>query len=119
MATNQKFDKGDSLSLPVPADTDAGVPVMVGALCGHTRTPEGEGGNDDGFATVDLVGCYEDTVTGALVPGKAVYMIGTADGAGLLAGALTATSTGNTLFGYSVTTKGSGSGLATIRPARV
>ena len=119
MATNQKFDRGDSLSLPVPSGTTAGVFVLVGALCGVTRTKEGEGGNATGFATVDLVGPYEVSVTGALKPGTAVYMIGTPDGNGLLAGALTATSTSNTLVGYSLTTKGSGAGLATVRPARV
>lgn len=119
MATNQVFDHSDTISLPVPADTAGGVAVMVGALPGTTRNAEGTGGNADGFATVDLVGAYEQTVTGALKPGTAVYMTGTADANGLLAGALTATSTANTLWGYSLTTKGSGSGLATIRPARV
>lgn len=122
MASNQKFDRGDSLSLPVATGTLAGAPVLVGALAGTTRTKEGslEGGtstvkstsgNLAGFATVDLVGCYEFTVTGALSPGTAVYITS--------GGALTATSTSNTLWGYSVTTKGSGSGLATVRPARV
>lgn len=117
MATNQVYDHGDSLSLPVPADTASGVAVLVGELAGFTRNAEGEGGNDAGTATVDLVGCYEVTVDGALTPGAPVYMIGTPAG-GLLAGALTATSTGNTLFGHSLTTKGSGSGLATVRPKR-
>ncbi len=111
MATNQIYDHGDSVSLPVPADTAAGVPVLVGAFVGFTRTAEGTGGNAENFATVDLVGCYEYAVTGALTPGTAVYITA--------GGALTATSTSNTLFGYSLTTKGSGSGPATIRPARV
>jgi hypothetical protein len=111
MATNQKYDKGSSLSLPVPADTASGAPVLVGALCGTTRCAEGEGGNAANYATVDLEGAYEFTVAGALTPGVAVYITS--------GGALTATSTSNTLWGYSLTTKGSGSGLATVRPARV
>lgn len=119
MATNQKFDRDESMSLPVPSGTAAGVFVLVGALVGITRTKEGDGGNAAGFASVDLVGAYEVSVTGALKPGTAVYMIGTPDANGLLAGALTATSTSNTLVGYSLTTKGSGSGLATVRPARI
>lgn len=118
MATNQVYDHGDSLSLPVPDDTASGVAVLVGELAGFTRTAEGEGGNVAGNATVDLVGCYEVTVTGALKPGTQVYMAGTPDSDGLLAGTLTATSTDNTYFGVSVTTKGSGSGLATVRPKR-
>lgn len=122
MASNQKFDYGDSLSLPVATGTLSGVAVLVGALSGTTRTKEGslEGGTATlrssagqlaGFATVDLVGCYEQTVTGALTPGTAVYITA--------GGALTATLTGNTLWGYALTTKGAGSGLATVRPARV
>lgn len=111
MATNQKYDKANSLSLPVPDGTLAGAPVLVGALCGTARTKEGEGGNADNFATVDLEGAYEFTVTGALTVGQAVYITS--------GGALTATSTGNTLWGYALTAKGSGSGLATVRPARI
>lgn len=122
MAANQKFDRGDSLSLPVATGTLSGAPVLVGALPGTARTKEGslEGGtataksttgNLAGFATVDLVGCYEFTVSGALTPGTAVYITP--------GGAMTATATANTLWGYSVTTKGAGSGLATVRPARV
>lgn len=111
MATNQKFDKGESLSLPVTAGTLSGVPVLVGAFCGTTRTKEGEGGNAAGYATVDLLGAYEFTVTGALTPGAAVYVTS--------GGALNVTASGNTLWGYSLTTKGSGAGLATVRPQRV
>lgn len=112
MAINQKFDRGDSLSLPVATDTVAGVAVFVGDLPGTTRTDEGTDGNAAGFATVDLVGCYEQTVTGALTPGAKVYRV-TADGT------LNAAATGAVLWGYSLTTKGSGSGLATVRPARI
>lgn len=111
MAKNQVFDRGDSVSLPVPADTAAGVPVVIGSFVGTTRTAEGTGGNAENYATVDLVGCYEFTVTGALTPGTPVYITS--------GGALTATATSNTLWGYSLTTKGSGNGLATVRPARI
>ncbi len=112
MATNQKFDHADSVSLPVPAGTLTGVPVFVGDLAGTTRTKEAEGGNASGFATVDLVGAYEFTVTGAVTPGAKVYRV-TADGT------LNASATGAVLWGYSLTTKGSGAGLATVRPARI
>ena len=122
MSLNQKWDAGDSLSLPVATGTLPGVPVMVGALAGTTRTAEGsvDGGSANlrsqagelaGFAAVDLIGCYEQTVSGALTPGTAVYLTP--------GGALTGTATGNTLWGYALTTKGAGSGLATVRPARV
>lgn len=118
MATNQKYDRAESVSLPVADGTVSGKAVIVGGFAGTTRTKEGDGGNADNFATVDLVGAYEQTVTGALIPGQAVYMTGTPDGSGLLQAALTATATNNTLWGYSLTTKGSGAGLATIRPKR-
>jgi hypothetical protein len=118
MATNQKFDRAESINLPVPTGTGSGVAVVCGRLCGTTRTKEAEGGNVTGEATVDLVGAYEQTVTGALKVGQAVYMTGTPDGNGLLAAALTATSTSNTLWGTAITAKGSGSGLATVRPDR-
>ena len=111
MATNQRYDKADVVSLPVPDGTVAGAPVLVGALPGTARTAEGTGGNADNYASVDLVGAYEFTVTGALTPGAAVYITS--------GGALNVTSSGNTLWGYSLTTKGSGAGLATVRPARV
>lgn len=120
MALNQKYDHGDSLSLPVPADTPSGRPVLVGAFCGTTRCEEGTGGHATGYASVDLVGAYEFTVAGALKVGQAVYIAGTPDANGLLTAAtLTATSTSNTLWGYALTAKGSGSAPATVRPARI
>lgn len=112
MATNQKFNRADSMSLPVADGTLAGVPVFVGDLPGTTRTAEGEGGNANLFATVDLVGAYQFTVTGALTPGAKVYRV-TADGT------LNASATSAVLWGYSLTTKGAPAGLATVRPARV
>lgn len=122
MAGNQKFDQGDSLSLPVATGTLAGAAVLVGALPGTTRTKEGslEGGTATlrssagqlaGFATVDLVGCYVQTVTGAVAVGAPVYITA--------GGVLTATLTGNTLWGYALTPTGAGPGPATVRPARV
>lgn len=113
MALNQKFDSADSFSVPVPADTAAGVPLLIGAgnVPGTTRTKEGEGGNVDGFATVDFAGAYEFTVTGTLTVMQPVYITA--------GGAMTATSTSNTLWGFALTAKGSGSGLATVRPAKV
>ena len=49
-------DPADKLSLPVPADTASGAPVLVGSLPGVTATAEGEGGNVDGNASVWLAG---------------------------------------------------------------
>lgn len=111
MALNQEFDHGDSVELPVPADTPSGTAVIVGALCGTTRNAEGTQGSRQNHATVDLVGCYRQTVAGALTPGVPVYLTS--------GGSLTATSTGNTLWGHSLSVKASGSGLAVVRPARV
>lgn len=119
MATNQIYDNTDSIVLPVAADTAAGKPVMVGDFCATTRTPEGEGVSvGDLEATCDLVGGYEQTVTGALTVGQKVYMTGTPSG-GFLSAALTATATDNTHWGYAITAKGSGSGLAIVRPRKI
>lgn len=119
MATNQRFDRVDSLTLTVADGLAAGKPVIVQDFCGTTRTPEGEGVGVAALeAVVDLVGAYEQTVVGALTPGQKVYMVGTPS-SGYLAGTLTATSTDNTHWGYALTTKGSGSGLATVRPRAV
>jgi predicted RecA/RadA family phage recombinase len=112
MATNIVFEPTDSLSLPVPADTLSGAPVMVGALPGVTLTAEGEGGNPSGFATVSLSRVASIPVTGAVATvGLAIYITS--------GGVLTATSTDNTLWGYSVATKGSGTAPLRVRPAQV
>ena len=109
MATNEIFKFGTHVSLPVPADTKAGVPVRIGILNGFSETPEGAGvGNIEGYASINFDGAFQVDVTGALTPGQAVYITS--------ANALTATATGNALFGASLSTKGTGVGKATVKP---
>ncbi|MGY1593244.1 capsid cement protein [Geodermatophilus sp. SYSU D00708] len=96
---NEIFRDADRISLPVPADTPAGAPVLVGV----TATAEGQGGNAEGRATVWRKGEYSLSVTGAVASeGLPIYITS--------ANALTTTTTGNTLFGYAHGTKGSGAG---------
>jgi predicted RecA/RadA family phage recombinase len=109
---NLIFNQATKISLPVPADTPSGAPVLVGSLIGVTATAEGEGGNAPGRATVWREGEYELTVTGAVASeGLPVYITA--------AGALTMTATGNTLFGYSHGTKGTGDGPLNVILHRV
>ncbi len=113
MAKNEVFRDADHLSLPVPQDTPSGTPVIVGSLVGITQTKEGEGGNADGYASVFRKGTHSVPVTGAIASvGTPVYI----PPAG---GALTATATGNTVWGYALATKGSGTGPLTVAIARV
>ena len=105
MALNEKFRYGDHVSLPVPADTAPGSPVLVGALPGVTQTAVGEGGNPAGHATVWLTGVFDLTV------GKAVYITA--------AGALTNAASGNTPFGYALATKAAAAGVIPVKIARV
>jgi predicted RecA/RadA family phage recombinase len=113
MATNEVFRDADHLSLPVPADTPSGAPVLVGGtLVGVTQTAEGEGGNADGFATVWRKGAHDLSVTGAVTNiGDPVYITG--------ANALNRTASGNTLFGYALEIKGAAAGVIPVALARV
>lgn len=113
MSRNEVYRDADHLSLPVPADTPSGTPVIVGSLVGITQTAEGEGGNADGYATVWRKGGHTVPVTGAITAvGQPVY-IPTAGGA------LTATVSTNVIWGYALATKGSGTGPLTVAIARV
>lgn len=106
MATNVHYAKGDNLSLPVPAGTASGAPVRVGSLNGVAMTKEGEGGNPSGSASVQLVGVFDVTVTGAVSNvGDPVY---------IAAGALNVTNT-NPLFGHALATKGAAAGVIPVR----
>lgn len=122
MAKNQVFKYVDTLSVPVPEGTESGDPVILNAdigLVGVAETDRGPaegsavtadtkyaGGNVNGYASVGLKGAYRLSVTGALEPLQPVYITG--------AGSLTATAGTNVRFGYSLTTKGSGEGDATV-----
>lgn len=126
MAKNQVFKFVDVLSVPVPEGTKSGDPVVLDAdagLVGVAETDRGEagtatgpnlvssistynGGNLNGYASVSFKGAYALEVTGDLAPLDAVYINSS--------GALTATAGTNVRFGWSLTTKGAGAGLATV-----
>lgn len=105
MATNMKHGPERTRELPVTADTPSGSPVVVGAFVGVALTKEGSGvGNRDGYATVGLGGVTSQAVstTTAAAVGVAIYITS--------AYVLTPSSSGNTLFGYALTAKGTTAG---------
>ena len=130
MAVNEKFRDASKLSLPVPAGKKAGDPVRIGGLNGVLQTDRAAitvpavnadgtpnpaynygGGNPDGYATVWLQGAHEFTVAFAVANiGDPIYIL--ADGT-----ALTATASGNNLYGHALTTKAAPSGPLTVRVA--
>lgn len=121
MALNEVFKEADNLSLPVPDGTTSGTPLRIGILNAVAQTDEGGRtvvvngitqetggvGNKDNFASLKFSGGWRLTVTGALTVGQAVYITG--------AGALTATATGNFLFGAALRAKGTGSGETIVK----
>lgn len=123
MALNEVFKEGIALSLPVPDGTLSGKPLRIGVLNAVAQTDEGGAtavingitqitggvGNADNFASVSLVGAWELDVAGAVATvGQAIYFK-TSDGS------LTATSTGNFLFGAALRTKGTGTGPLVVK----
>lgn len=129
MAKSEIFQNADHLSIPVASGTVAGTPLNIGGLNmvtetdrAHTSVPpvndDGSintaynfgGGNPDGNASVSLKGAYEFVVTFAVSTIlQPIYITS--------GGALTATASGNTLYGHALTTKASGSGVLTVRIA--
>jgi hypothetical protein len=121
VALNEIFKEANHLSLPVPDGTLAGKPLRIGILNAVAETDEGGTtvvvngitqktggiGNADNFASVSHVGAWLVPVTGALTVGQAVYITG--------AGALTATSTGNFLWGAALRSKGTGLGDVVVK----
>lgn len=105
-------DPSDKLSLPVAADTAAGLPVVVGSIIGVTATAEGKGGNVDGNATVWTEGVYKLSVDGATTVGMPLYKAAASND-------LTPTATGNTLFGYALEVKGAGTAPVRVKLAKV
>lgn len=106
-------DPADKLSLPVAADTASGAPVVVGSIIGVTATAEGQGGNPDGYASVWTEGVYRlDVSTTVATVGLALYKASGTD-------ALTTTATSNTLFGYALEAKGSGTAAIPVKLAKV
>lgn len=114
---NTVFHDATKLSLPVPEGTVSGDPVKVGALIGVAATDRGAGGNPDAHASVWRHGAYSLPVTGAITAvGTPVFVAG--DGTSRIT-TLTATESGNTLFGYALDTKGSGAGVIRVALAQV
>jgi predicted RecA/RadA family phage recombinase len=99
MSTNDGFNKGDQLALDVPTDTASGAAVLVGDFVGVTLCAEGEGGNIDGQASVQMSGVFDlpiSTTTTIAKYGKVYITSGNV---------LTPVSSGNTLFGRVLTAK--------------
>lgn len=108
MATNQHLRYAQHLELPVPANTESGDPVQVGSLVGVAVTDR----DTDGNATVWRDGSWHLSVTGAISNvGDPVYITS--------AGALTATATDNTLFGYALETKAAAAAEIPVAIAQV
>lgn len=117
---NERLSDGDRFSAAVPSGTASGAPVLVlGDVPAVTSTKEGEGGNAAGRASVQTKGVFPLAITDAVsTEGTKVYLTS--------GGALTTTSSGNTLFGRTVHspegiggTKSSGAGTVNVRLAKV
>lgn len=105
MAKNQRHPNALHISLPVPDGTVSGAPVKVGQICGVAITDK----RADGNATVWLDGSWTVDVAGAVASvGAPVYI--KADNT------LTATATGNYVWGVSLGTKGTGTGPLEVAP---
>lgn len=99
MASNEVYRDAVHIPLPVPSGTKSGDPVKVGSLIGVAQTDR----DADGNATVWRNGAHTFTVDGAVTAvGAPLYVVG--DGTSRIT-QLTATATGNTLFGYALATK--------------
>lgn len=121
MARNEVFRDADHLSLPVPAGTVAGTPLRIGALNVVTETDRADTSaasdplrgpavnlNPNGNATCWLKGAHTFTVSFAVANvGDPIYITS--------GNALSATASGNTLYGAALNTKGATSGLLTVR----
>jgi predicted RecA/RadA family phage recombinase len=102
---NQRYTNAEHISIPVPEGTKSGGPVKVGQICGVAIIDR----EADGKATVWLDGSYDLPVTGAVAKvGDPVYI--------KTDNTLTATATGNYLFGTALGTKGTGTGPLEVAP---
>lgn len=116
---NERLHDGVRISLPVPADTPSGAPVLSAGFIGVTATAEGEGGNKAGRATVWREGEYDLAVADAVAAeGTLIYITA--------GNVLTTTATSNTLFGRTHAdadgagaTKSAGAGTVHIILAKV
>ena len=122
MALNEVFKEGNHLSLPVPDGTVSGKPLRIGILNAVAETDEGGAtvvvngitqisggiGNKDNFASLSFVGAWDLDVAGAVASvGQAIYI--------KTDQTLTATASGNFLFGAALRTKGTGTGPLLVK----
>lgn len=109
------------LSLPVPADTPSGAPVIVVSIVGVTATAEGEGGNVDGNASVWTEGVYDLFVVTntARAIGDPIYIITANSGNPATALTTTSNSDANPLFGYALEAKGTAPATIRVKLAKV
>jgi predicted RecA/RadA family phage recombinase len=111
----------DKLSLPVPADTPSGAPVIVGSIVGVTACTEGEGGNVDGNASVWTEGVFDlyvvTNTTRAV--GDPIYIISANSGNPSTALTTTANSGANPVYGYALEAKGSSPATIRVKLAKV
>lgn len=130
MATNEIFEDGKDLSLPVLAGTKSGDPVYVGGsgltntgFVGVAQTDRNEGTTPDpvynltvndnpvGYASVDLEGVFQFTVSFAVANVGDPIFIKKNPGFGVAALVATDAGDGSTpLFGRAYTTKSATSG---------
>lgn len=125
MTSRQIFADGDNLSLPVPSGLVSGDAVRVGGLNGvlvTDRTPDSQtitdtagpvtpGGNPAGYASVKLSGVREFAGIAFAISniGDPVYITA--------ANALTATASGNSVYGHALSTKSASAGPLIVRIA--
>lgn len=105
MAKNQKYTNALHISVPAPRDIASGDPVKVGQICGVAQIAAKSGEP----VTVWLDGSYELPVAGAVANvGDPVHINSS--------GSLTATATGNFVFGVALGTKPTGTGPLEVAP---
>jgi len=104
MAKNQRYTNALHIEVTAPYARTAGQPVRVGQICGVAINDAANGAR----TTVWLDGSWEIDVAGALTEGQAVYITS--------AGALTATATGNFVWGVALAPKAAGTGPAEVAP---
>lgn len=123
MATNEAFRDGANLSLPVATGILSGTPLRIGAINaiattdegsvirtpapGYWQQPSGGVGNAAGYASVRTNGSWTVPVAGALTIGQIVYIKSD--------NTLTATSTGNKVWGKALRAKGTGTAPVIVK----
>lgn len=108
MAANEVYAEAESLVLPVANTVVSGQAVIVGGLYGVALKDAYAGEDGNYYTTVKFCGVFRFQLAFTLTVGQPVYITS--------AGALTATASGNTLFGHAIKPKtGAASGDAWVR----